>query len=243
MQALIDDFNKQGFLVFDDLILDHEIEELRRIYDDFLNGKYDLDGYRSDLTGDTSADKKVEKITQIMRPSLILPHLASHAVYHRVLSISKILLGPDMAVDFDMMISKAPMTDAETPWHQDAAYWPKVADLRASSFWIALDDVDAENGCMRYVFGSNNEPLRNHQQPASGGALQCIVTEEDDLHLGNVKAGSAIAHHGFTIHGALGNKSTDRHRRAWIINLRPQSMIDAMRSQGYDHLGKREQRS
>ena len=232
-------WNKDGFIVLPQLTAPEELAAISRLYNDFLADKYDLNGFRSDLSGDYSPGKKVEKITQIMRPSLIVDELMRTATYARAIRIARQLMGDDMAIDFDMMIDKAPGTNAVTPWHQDAAYWPRMDDKRALSFWIALDRADRENGCMMYVPGSHLEPLRPHFQPTPNAALQCVV-EDDRIAYGEIEPGDAIAHHGHTLHGALGNTSADRHRRALIINLRPQKMIDYIRGLGYDHLGKRE---
>lgn len=233
-------FSRTGFVTLPDMVVEDELETLRGIYSDFLHGKYDLDGFRSDLTGDISSDKKVEKITQIMRPSLIDSRLPETTTYSKALDTARELLGDDIEMDFDMMINKAPGTYAETPWHQDAAYWPDLPDKRAVSFWMALDDADTQNGCMMYIAGSHILPIQPHFQPVSGGALQCRIDEKAEISYGKLKAGSAIAHHGYTLHAALGNSSADRNHRALILNFRPKAMIDLMRSRGYDHLGNRE---
>lgn len=237
---LKEEFENKGLVKVDNLVSASELVELRSIYDDFLANKYDLTGMRGDLSGDTSEGKKVEKITQIMRPSLVLPRLLETETYHKVISLAKDWMGEDMEIDFDMMINKAPGTAAETPWHQDAAYWPDMPDKRALSFWIALDDADQENGCMMYVAGSHKGAIVPHNQPTPNAALQCQIQEDDVITMGEIPAGSCIAHHGYTLHAALGNTSAGRHRRALIVNLRPASMIAYIRSLGYDHLGSRE---
>lgn len=236
----VEDFNTNGFVRIDNLVGEHELSLLRHIYDDFLNNKYDLTGKRGDLSGDTDSGKKVEKITQIMRPSLVLPSLQQTETYARVLQLARDWMGPDMEVDFDMMIDKAPGTNTITPWHQDAAYWPDMTDKRAVSFWIALDDASKENGCMMYVAGSHLQPMQNHFQPKPNAALQCELPASAEVTMGEIPAGSGIAHHGYTLHAALGNTSAHSHRRALIVNLRPGKMIEYMRSEGYDHLGTRE---
>ncbi len=38
-------------------------------------------------------------------------------------------------------------TSLETNWHQDAPYWP-MDPVGSLSAWIALDDVDLNNGCL-----------------------------------------------------------------------------------------------
>ena len=40
-------------------------------------------------------------------------------------------------------------------WHQDAPLWPILTPMTQVSAWVALDDVDPENGCMSMVPGSH----------------------------------------------------------------------------------------
>ena len=205
-----------------------------------MNNKFDLTGKRRDLSGNKTANKKVEKITQILSPSLVVLELTATKTYKKVLKIAKELLGDDMEMEIDMLINKAPETKTETHWHQDAAYWPEASDNRALSFWIALDDVDIENGCMRYVHGSHFNGLRKHIQHKAASELQCEVNEEEPIVTGEIKAGMAIVHDGFTVHGAFGNNSKSRNRRALIINLRPKAMISYIKDLGFEDLGKKE---
>jgi phytanoyl-CoA hydroxylase len=230
---------ENGYAILVSFMEASELAWFSSLYNDFLANKYDLTGLRSDLSGIANQNQGPEKITQIMRPALLVPSLLETSTYNKILAFSRDWMGEDMAIDFDMMIDKAPGTATITPWHQDAAYWPEQADKRAISFWMALDAADRENGCMMYVPGSHRLPLRPHIQPERGGALTCQLKETDPIAYGVIQAGDAIAHHGFTLHGALGNHSPDRHRRALIVNLRPQGMIDYIRSLGYDHLGTR----
>ena len=59
---------------------------------------------------------------------------------------------------------------------------------------------------------------------------------------GKILRGACIAHHGHTLHGSFPN-SSNRQRRAWILNFRPSKVITYMRSIGFDHLGDRENRN
>lgn len=55
-----------------------------------------------------------------------------------------------------------------TEWHQDESYWLDLPDKRAISFWVALQDVNAENGCMWFVPGSHLKELRPHRKIKPG---------------------------------------------------------------------------
>jgi len=46
--------------------------------------------------------------------------------------------------------------------------------------------------------------------------------------------GGATIHGGRTLHYAFGNK-TDRPRRGYIVNCRPEEMVKFERDNGYDH--------
>lgn len=232
----IQQFKTDGYLVVQDIISMEEVDYFREIYEDFLCGKFETAGHRSDLSGKTEAGQQ-EKIVQIMRPSLLHPPLANSVIYHRVSRLARQLLGDDMDLDFDMMIDKPPHTNAPTPWHQDEAYWIDMEDKRAVSCWLALDDVRRENGCMWFIPGSHQEELRPHYQTGKGGALACRADEIEAIPA-EISAGSCTFHVGRTVHYARGN-STDSRRRAYITNFRPAAMIAYERTQGFDHLGGR----
>ncbi len=126
MSKIKDSFIKDGFVKVDELISQSEMEHLRKLYDELLGDKQKTAGLRSDLSGGKERDG-VEKITQIMCPSVIEPELLKSIVFNEALNWAKVLLGDDLELDFDMLINKAPYTDTPTPWHQDAAYWMKIA--------------------------------------------------------------------------------------------------------------------
>ncbi len=230
---------EKGYLVVNDLLSQQEVATYLKIYDDFLSNTIDASKYRSDLSG-KSEDQKQERITQIMVPSKVFPKLLNMSLHTRTLQIAKQLLGDDMALDFDMLINKAPYTDTPTPWHQDKAYWVSLPDTRALSFWVALDRAYIDNGCMWYTPESHLGPTLEHWSTGNGGSLQCEGSEENSVAV-ELKPGSCVIHLGNTLHYSRGNSTPDS-RRAFITNYRPQKMIDLERSQGYDHTGTREVR-
>lgn len=234
----IEHFAAEGYLWVKNLIDSETITHYRAMYQAFLSGQINTQGFRSDLSGLSSEDKdKKECITQIMVPSRLQPELLQQTLHQRCLLLGQQLLGADLALDFDMLIDKAPHSNTDTPWHQDAAYWLKLPDTRALSCWVALDDANVDNGCMWYLPKSHLQPIRTHRQINGKGALTCEVNEADAVAVA-VNAGDCVIHHGNTAHYSRGN-STDKRRRAFITNYRPQSMINLERSQNYDHTGGR----
>jgi ectoine hydroxylase-related dioxygenase (phytanoyl-CoA dioxygenase family) len=239
-RADIDFFHANGYLVLRDLIDRETVKSYQKIYDDFVSGAIDVGANRRDLKGEDQGSKS-ESITQIMVPSKYNPGLLESAYYVKIRSISKELLGEDLEIDFDMFINKPPHSDAPTPWHQDCAYWIEMPDKRAVSAWMPLDEAHLDNGCMWYVPGSHLKPMRKHASTAKNEALICQGSEDEAIAV-PLEPGSCVLHHGATVHYSRGNTSGD-NRRAMIVNLRAQQMIDYERSLGFDHTGENKVRN
>jgi phytanoyl-CoA hydroxylase len=114
--------------------------------------------------------------------------------------------------------NKPPGIGQPTPPHQDGYYF-MLDPCEAITMWLALDDVDEENGCVRYVRGSQRSGLREHQRTQTLGFSQGIVNYPNGRDLANevampAQAGDLLVHHAMTIHRADGNHSTTRSRRA-----------------------------
>ena len=228
-------FKEEGYLIVKNLLTSKQVRYYSDLYSSFLDNSIDASKYRSDLSG---SQEKKEKITQIMVPSKLVPELLGQPIHSKTLQIAKILMGEDIALDFDMLINKAPMTNTITPWHQDAAYWIDMPDKRAASCWVAIDHAYKENGCMWYTPKSHLSPLLKHSQTGNKGALQCEGSEENSVYI-ELQPGSCVFHQGGTLHYSRGNTTHD-HRRALITNFRPEDMIALERSNGIDHTGVRE---
>jgi ectoine hydroxylase-related dioxygenase (phytanoyl-CoA dioxygenase family) len=114
--------------------------------------------------------------------------------------------------------NKPPRIGKSTPAHQDGYYF-MLNPPEAVTMWMALETVDEENGCVRYVRGSHKKGMRPHAPTQTLGFSQGISdfgTEEDlnnEVHF-PAKAGDLLVHHALTIHRANGNRSTTRTRQA-----------------------------
>lgn len=236
-----DKFLNNGFSHLEMLLSAIEVEKLKLVYDTLLSDKERTADLRSDLSGEGNEKDKVEKITQIMRPSSIEPDLLKSVAYDKALHWAKELLGDDMELDFDMLINKAPFTNTPTPWHQDAVYWIKMPDKRSVSCWIALDNVYVDNGCLWFIPKEIGMEIETHKALPNGGAQYCEVPTLNKAQSVPLKSGGCTFHDGFTLHFSKGN-STDSQRRALILNFRPKDMIELEREQGIDHTGNRKKR-
>lgn len=89
---------------------------------------------------------------------------------------------------------------------------------------MALDPVDEENGCLRYVRGSHLKGVRPHNRSNILGFSQGISdygeTDREQETPILLQPGDVVAHHGNTIHRADANRSSVRNRRAFAMVFR-----------------------
>jgi ectoine hydroxylase-related dioxygenase (phytanoyl-CoA dioxygenase family) len=133
---------------------------------------------------------------------------------------------------YDQLFAKSPKMVDRTTWHNDQPYWP-VRGWPAMSFWVALDDVDASVGALEFIRGSHTwnawyQPLigdeegRRKSQPApQPGFVEMpdfdIERERQEVLRWDMQAGDIIGFHALTVHGATGNTSGNRMRRAYSV--------------------------
>ena len=128
------------------------------------------------------------------------------------------LLGTEVQGKNMQFFNKPPGIGQPTPAHQDGFYF-KLDPPHALTMWMALEDVDAGNGCIRYVKGSHLDGMREHGRTGTLGFSQGMTDfgSGDDLAREEpqpASPGDLLAHHALTIHRADGNSSPTRTRRA-----------------------------
>ena len=88
--------------------------------------------------------------------------------------LAELLLdGPVVPKDLQYF-NKPPGIGKPTPAHQDGYYF-MLDPCEALTIWVALDHVDDENGCVRYVTGSHKRGMRPHCRTQTLGFSQGIT--------------------------------------------------------------------
>jgi ectoine hydroxylase-related dioxygenase (phytanoyl-CoA dioxygenase family) len=136
------------------------------------------------------------------------------------------ILGVESVTLFqDNLIWKPPGTTGQVQWHQDYAYWPLSAP-RGLTMWLALDEITADMGCIRYVPGSHElgeKQPTNFISPGSPSWRQDLPPLDWAAHahravVAPLSRGHILVHHPLSWHMSPGNQ-TDRHRRAWSLTF------------------------
>ncbi len=154
---------------------------------------------------------------KVVQPFLKNPIFRQFALDPRVIEIITMLLGKQPLLMTDQVFMKPPRFGSAKPFHQDNAYFQCVPADEVITSWVALDDVDASNGCLRYIDGSHQGPLLPHE-PLPGDPKNRVPPKDlIDLSkesLALVRKGGAVFHHSQTLHTSHRNES-DRWRRAY----------------------------
>ena len=132
--------------------------------------------------------------------------------------LAETLLGSECVPMNLQYFNKAPGANKPTPPHQDGYYF-MITPCEAVTMWLALDEVDDKNGCIRYLPGSHRNGLLPHARTSTLGFSQGIEQYfrqydpdiETTIH---ASPGDLLAHHALTVHRADANTSQTRQRRA-----------------------------
>jgi non-haem Fe2+, alpha-ketoglutarate-dependent halogenase len=192
-------FNRDGFLKPIRLFSEDEIAVHRRYFDDLLARVMAAGG---DSYSISTAHLKYGEVYDLL-------------THPRIVAVVKDLLGENVIGWGSHFFCKMPRDGKRVSWHQDASYWP-MTPSKTVTVWLAIDDADVENACMRFIPGSHRY-----------GHLTWQLSEDDERNVLNqtvpdaerfgapvddvLRAGEASIHSDLTLHGSEANES-DRRR-------------------------------
>jgi phytanoyl-CoA hydroxylase len=161
-----------------------------------------------------------DTLKQLQHMGQFDPYFARYRKHQRWVAFAETLLGEQAAAKDPEWFNKPPMTMHVTPPHQDNYYFclrpPNVLTM-----WLALDLIDEENGCLRYVPGSHRAGRRPHGRTSIVGFSQGItdygVADQQSEIAIRLHPGDLVCHHGELIHRADANFSPVRSRRAFAM--------------------------
>jgi len=195
----VEQFNREGFLkdlrVFDSA----EIDIHRQTFDELLA--------RVTAAGGDSYS--------ISTAHLKYPAVYDLLVHPRIVACVSDLLGENVVGWGSHYFCKMPHDGRSVSWHQDASYWP-LTPSKTVTVWLAIDDADVENACMRFLPGSHREGQIAYRKSVDGEGNVLDQTVEDVERFGDpidveLTAGEMSIHSDLLLHGSGANQS-DRRR-------------------------------
>ena len=216
-------FERDGFVVVRRFLVGNAFDELSRNLERYIREVV------PELPGKAAfyQDPERPETLKQLQAMDVDPYFREYMKHPQWCALAEGLIGHPVSCSAPEWFSKPPQTQHPTPPHQDNYYFclepPDVLTI-----WLALETINDENGCLRYVPGSHRLGIRDHQVTDVLGFSQSIsdysqqdVEREVPVHL---EAGDVVVHHGNTIHRAEANPST-RHRPAFAMVFRADHCI------------------
>ena len=144
----------------------------------------------------------------------------------RILDVVQALIGPALGAQ-SMFYFKPPGARGQA-LHQDNTFLRADPETCLAA-WIAIDDVDADNGGLAVVPGSHKTEL---VCPEPADLTESFTSVEVPIPDGlsrvqtRMQAGDVLFFHGSVVHGSRPNNTDDRFRRSLIFHYIPEDSVE-----------------
>jgi len=240
----IDFFNREGYLVAENIFTPEDLEPLRDEITSLihkealrLQSEGKLDNLHEDKPFETRLTHLYRDHPDLVESDILLaitgraggghsgPALFDTITHPSLLATVESLVGPEIVGSSVYRIRpKIPgLVKGVVPWHQDSGYFRSHCDQDLIvTCWIPLVDATPENGCLQVLPRTHTEGVFTHHTGGSGGFL--VITDDDlpsnEIITTPVPLGGALLLTNRTPHCSTDN-ITDVVR--WSIDLRYQS--------------------
>lgn len=195
----VEAYNREGYVRPIRIFSDDEISAIRGYFDDLLAKVIAAGG---DSYSISTAHLKYGRVYDILTDA-------------RIVAAVKDILGENVVGWGSHFFCKMPHDGKSVAWHQDSSYWP-LTPSKAVTVWLAIDDADTENACMRFISGSHHFGHLTYRPSDSAEHNVLNQSIDNAEQYGEpvddcLKAGEASLHSDLLLHGSNANDS-DRRR-------------------------------
>lgn len=209
----IEQYHNDGFLIVRQLFSPDEIETYKTHYENMRVHQL----AHMDRNGD-------EADPLYVYPRLMQPHRTDdlslqYLIDERINSVLTTLLGASPYAVQTMFYFKPPQARGQA-LHQDQ-YFLRAQPGTCMAAWLAVDECDTANGCLRVVRGSHTWPLLCTEKSDPNESFSDVVVpipDDAEIVAAEMQAGDVLFFNGQVVHGSLPNATTDRFRRSLIAH-------------------------
>src|SRR5581483_3912966 len=191
-------FNRDGYLAGIRIFNGEEIAAIRRYFDELLARTLAAGG---DSYSISTAHLRYGRVYDIL-------------THPGIVACIKDLLGENIIAWGSHFFCKMPGDGKRVSWHQDSSYWPLTPSMAVTA-WLAIDDANVENACMRYIPGSHHlghltyTLSENDEANVLNQTVAAAETLGEPLNV-ELKAGEISIHSDLLLHGSEANQSNKR---------------------------------
>jgi phytanoyl-CoA hydroxylase len=227
----IEQFHRDGFVKGQHVLDDRQIETLRNELSRVIRDQEKSSIPQPVLCRNLSQDPAhpVWQIVNIWQASAPFRALISHPAI--VAEVAQLTAASELRLWHDQIQYKPAGKGGVNRWHQDAPYWPTLRPNTAqATAWVALDDVDEDNGCMSMVPGSHRwgDCIKFlHTLKQLDDIPSSFEGQEITVRTCPVLRGEVHYHHGLVWHGSRANTSPRSRRAIALHYMTEQTRYDA----------------
>jgi hypothetical protein len=224
--ATLSDFQRDGFVVIEGVTTRDDLDRISRIMARLYRRYRGLRRLRYAWDLGPGTPGGLPEILEINQTIELEPELATTLTFQRCRALAETLLGRPVEYRFDHAIYKPAFNGRATAWHQDEAYTldPRLV---TAHFWVPLQDVTVEMGCMQFIPGSHREPIRPHHRLERLRHVHALETHDVDTARAvarPLRAGDVTVHFPRTLH-YTGPNLTAVPRLAWSLEFGPRRRL------------------
>jgi non-haem Fe2+, alpha-ketoglutarate-dependent halogenase len=195
----IDQYNSEGYLKGVRIFSSEEMADHRLYFDRLLAQVLAQGGTSYSIS---TAHMKYGKVYDLL-------------THPRIVACVRDILGENVVAWGSHYFCKMPRDGKVVHWHQDASYWP-LSPSKTVTVWLAIDDADVENACMRYIPGSQRYGHLTYRltEDSEDAVLNQAVENAEEFGRPiyvELKAGEISMHSDLLLHASAANQS-DRRR-------------------------------
>ena len=184
-----------------------------------------------------SGVSKEQVLRKLDNPHINRPFFTALAKEPSLTDPVEALIGNGISVYFSQSFFKPTHGGGPKPAHQDNLYFGPNDPEGVVTAWVALDDADEENGCLRYGRATHLGPVLPHAAPPDRPfdlQIDDTALARLDMRPAPVPKGGVSFHHGGTVHRSADNRS-NRWRRACAFHYVRNDVVFATPALPYDH--------
>lgn len=212
----IDQYRRDGHIVLRGVLSTEEVQQFRPVIESAVRR------YSKETRPLAARDTYGKAFLQVMNLWTQDPGVESFVRSRRLARIATQLMGVrGVRLYHDQALFKEP-GGGITPWHQDQTYWP-LDTTHTITLWMALNDIPAEVGSMRFASGSHQHHWINEARISD--ASEAFFADYIHQHgltehqYGAMQAGDVTFHSGWTLHQAQGNPTSTMRQVMTIIYM------------------------
>lgn len=221
-QEQADQFDREGFVVLDDVFSEDELAPVIEAID---RQEALVDAYLATLEDGRLSIAEHGAITFALFPAQTEQAARDFAAHRVFAELCSDLVGPNAVLYHDQAVYKKPAKPRRFPWHQDNGY-NFVEPQQYLTCWVALTDATVDNGCPHVANGLNQMGTLAHTY---NDPLGWEIFETAPMSTpAPVRAGGIVVFSSLSPH-LTGPNTTDDVRKSYILQYAP---VDAVVLQG-----------